>query len=122
MNLAYVEGELKGLDTNTRAVLTRIFRTILKDVRFGHPSGSQPDPSVNFGGGFFEAVTPAVANTPFTIAHDFGRTPYLVVPVLPLDAVGASIARLVVTQPADASRIYLKSPDTNAPITLFIEG
>jgi hypothetical protein len=30
------------------------FRSILKDMRFGHPGGEQPDPCMNFGAGFFQ--------------------------------------------------------------------
>jgi hypothetical protein len=123
MNLAYVEGELKGLsNVGDRAVLTRIFRNILKDVRFGHPKGTIPDPMVNMGGGFFYATTPAVANTEFAIVHDFGRVPYLLIPVLPLDEVNTQIVRLKTTRAADATRIYLSSPDVNAPIAFAVEG
>jgi hypothetical protein len=123
VDLGYVESELKGLsNAGDRAVFERIFRMMLRDWRFGHPKGSIPDPSTNMGGGFFYATTPNVANTEFAIVHDFGRTPYLVIPVLPLDEVGAAIVRLQLSRAADVSRLYLKSPDTNVPITLFVEG
>lgn len=122
MNLAYVLGELKALPADQRTVFTRIFQTILKDVRMGHPQGKAPDPSTNFGGGFFYGTTPAVANTEFVIAHDFGHAPYLWTSVLPLDEVNAQIVRLKVTRAADATNLYLSSPDINAPIAGLVEG
>jgi len=115
-----VESMLSGLDDKTQRILRRIFEYVLKDLRFGR--GEDGYPAKNFGAGFYAATTPAVANTAFTVTHSFGRIPYLVVPVLPLDKPGAKIVRLTVTQAADASRLYLSSPDTSAPIYLYVEG
>lgn len=121
-DLGFIEGEIRALPADLRATFTRIFRGFLKDIRFGHPKGEQPDPMLNLGGGFFSATTPAVANTEFVITHGFGRTPYLVIPVLPLDVVGAQMVPLTVTRAADDRRIYLSSSVTNAAITIAVEG
>jgi hypothetical protein len=43
-------------------------------------------------------------------------------PVLPLDTVNAKIVRLQVSRAADANRIYLKSPDTDAAVYFYLEG
>lgn len=115
-----VSTSLNGLDEAPKRILTRVFEYILKDIRFGRVVDG--DPSKNFGGGFFKATTPAVANTEFTVPHTFGRKPYLCMPVLPLDTVGAKIVRLTVTRAADANRIYLSSPDVSAAIFLYLEG
>jgi hypothetical protein len=114
------ETMLAGLDKPIQRVLKKVFEYILKDMRFGRAEDG--DASKNFGGGFFQSETPSVADTEFSIAHTLGRKPYLVIPVLPLDAVGARIIRLRVTKPADASRIYLSSPDTTAPFFVYVEG
>jgi hypothetical protein len=116
-----VETMLAGvLDTNLRKILKAIHEYELKDLRFGRASDG--DPSKNFGGGFFRLTTPAVANTEFSILHTFGRKPYLLIPVLPLDQIGAKIVRLEVTRAADASRVHLRSPETSAAVFVYLEG
>jgi hypothetical protein len=121
-DLGLIESELRALPTDVQPTFLRIFRAILPDLRFGHPTGDTKDPSENFGAGFFAVTTPGVANTEFTIPHGFGRTPYLVVPVLPLDQVNAQIVPLKVTRVADDKRVYLSSSVVNATITVFVEG
>ena len=121
-DLGRVEAELNGLPVTLRPIFFRIFQTILKDLRLGHPTFGTADPSTNFGGGFFHGTTDPVANTEFSVTHGFGRTPYLAVPVLPLDSVGSRLVPLTVTRVADARRIYLSSSVTSAPFSLFVEG
>ena len=116
-----VDVYLAGLtDTNTRRILNTIFKYILKDIRFGRSESGEA--STNLGGGFFTATTPSVANTEFTVPHSFGRAPYLLVPVVPLDAVNSQIVPLKITRAADASRIYLSSSSTSAVVFFFLEG
>lgn len=105
-----------------RPIFKRIFTALLKDLRFGHPTGDVPDPLLNFGGGFFHATTDATANTEFSIPHGFGRVPYLLYPVLPLDVVNAQIVPLKVTRAADDKRIYLSSSAESAAVTVAVEG
>lgn len=102
--------------------MLRIFRGFLRDIRFGHPTGEQPDPALNMGGAFFHGTTPATPGETFTIAHGFGRVPYLAVPVLMLDAVGSSTVSLTVAREADDKRVYFTSTEASAPISVFIEG
>lgn len=111
---------LNSLDDSIKRVFVQVFQYLLKDIRFGR--AVHGDPSQNFGGGFFSATTSAIADTEFSIVHTFGRKPYLVTQVLPLDQVGAKMVRLTVSRAADASRVYFKSPDVSAPIFLYIEG
>lgn len=121
-SLANVEAKLNRLPAEQRPVFREIFTDILRDLRFGHPKGEQPDPSTNFGAGFFQATTASIADDEFTIPHGFGRVPYLAVQVLPLDVVGAQVVPLMVTRVADDKRVYLSSPTASADVTLFIEG
>ena len=121
-DFGYIQRKLRGLPSEQQRVFLEIFTEVVKNLRFGHPSGEQPDPLVNFGGGFYDGTTASVANTEFSIVHRFGRAPYLALPCLPLDTVGAKIVPLTVTRAADADRIYLSSSVTSAPVTLIVEG
>lgn len=100
--------------------MREIFTVILKDLRLGHPADATA--MTNFGGAFYEVTTAAVAGDEFTIQHQFGRTPYLLLPVLPLDVKGAKLVPLTVSRVADAKRVYLTSTVTSATITVGLEG
>jgi hypothetical protein len=118
---SYIEQLTGGLDSTTKRALKQIFDYVLKGgLRFGRPDDDSA--SENFTAAFYEATTASVANTEFTIEHGFGRTPYLVIPVLPLDTEDAQIVPLKVTQAADSKRIYLSSSTTDAVIRLYVEG
>jgi hypothetical protein len=121
-SLATIESELNSIPAEFRPAFLRIFRSLVPDLRFGHPSGDQPDPCVNFGAGFFSGLTASTAGDEFTIRHTFGRTPYLLVPVLPLDAAGAQLVPLTVSRVADDKRIYLTSTAEDATFTVMVEG
>lgn len=121
-SLSLVQAKLNALPAALRAPMLEIFTAILRDVRFGHPLGEQPDPCTNFGAGFFTATTAAIGGDEFTVTHGFGRVPYLAIPVLPLDSVGSQIVPLTVTRAADDRRIYLSSPTASADICLVVEG
>lgn len=121
-DLGLVTAELQSIPAEWRPAFMRIFTTVLKDLRFGHPSGAVIDPCTNFGAGFLAAVTPSTPGDLFTIAHPFGRAPYMAMGVLPLDVEGAQLVPLTVERAADARRIYLSSTVGSAPITLFVEG
>lgn len=121
-DLGYIETEVKSLPVALQPTFLRIFRAILKDLRVGHPTGDTRDPTLNMGGAFLHGTTPATPGDEFTIAHGFGRTPYLAIPVLPLDVVGASVVSLTVSRAADDKRVYLTSTIANVPVTLWVEG
>lgn len=114
--------EINALPADQRKTWTSILTDILKNMRFGHPKGDQPDPCVNLGAGFFHGTTPNTPGDEFTIAHGFGRVPYLAMPVLRLDAVGSRTVPLTVTRAADDKRLYLSSTIANAPVCLVVEG
>lgn len=117
----FVESQLAGVpDSGLKKILASIFKYVLKDVRFGRAEDTEA--STNFGGGFFEGTTHATPNTEFSIEHSFGRPPYLLIPVLPLDAVGANIVPLQLERAADARKIYLSSSVASATFVVYLEG
>jgi hypothetical protein len=69
----------------------------------------------------FDSTTASTANSEFTIYHGLGQTPIHLVPYLPLDSSAAKVVRLEVTRPADGQRVYLRSPEVSAPISVLIE-
>lgn len=122
-DLGSLLSKLNGLDPDTKKILTQVLSELVPNLRFGHPTGDNTkDPSKNFGGAFFQGTTHATPNTEVSIAHRFGRTPYLGIPVLPLDQIGTRVVDLRVTRAADADRIYLSSSVASAAFTLFVEG
>lgn len=121
-SLGYIESLIRNLPQGVRSTMQDIVRAIVKDIRFGHPNGTATDPCENFGGAFFSGTTAATPGDEFTIAHGFGRVPYLAVPVLPLDQVNAGIVDLTVSRAADNKRVYFTSTVASAAFTVFLEG
>ncbi len=121
----YVESRLTGIQDPPSGpliqnILKSVFQHLMLDIRFGNATPRAK--ATNMSGGFFSGKTPGTANQEFVVAHNFGRIPYLYIPVLPLDQVGASIVRTTVSRAADASNIYLKSPDVSQTIFFYLEG
>lgn len=121
-DLGYVLSSLNALPVEQRPVWTRIFRSILRDLRFGHPSGDTNDPAENFGAAFLTGTTASTPGDEFVLMHGFGRAPYLLIPVLPLDTVGRTLVPLTVTRAADSSRVYLSSTEADTEFTCLVEG
>ncbi len=121
-DLGYIETEIKSLPANLQPAMLRIFRAFLKDIRLGHPNGDATDPMLNMGGAFLHATTPATPGDEFSIAHGFGRVPYLALGALRLDAVGSSLVSLTVARAADNKYIYLTSTEASTPVTVAVEG
>lgn len=119
-NLPYVETLLGGLERPVRRALVAAFEHVLGNLRIGRPTNQARAENLQLY--FLTATTPAVANTEFTVAHGLAVAPYLLIQVLPLQTLGAKMVRLEVSRVADTTRLYLKSPDTSAPITVAVEG
>lgn len=119
-NAAFVESQMGGLDRNFRRVFRSIFDYVLSNLRFGRTVPGER--AENFQLYTVEGTTPSVADTEFSIPHHLGTPPYLAIQVLDLQGVGSRMVRLKVTRVADTQRVYLSSPDTDAPVTLLIEG
>lgn len=119
-NAVYIESLLGGMDRGLRRALRAAFEYLLGNLRFGHPVANER--TENHQLYFVEGRTSVVANTEFTVAHKLGVAPYLAIQVIDLQAVNTQMVRLRVERAADTSRLYLSSPDVNAPFTLMIEG
>jgi hypothetical protein len=99
--------------------MNEVLTALVPNLRFGPVTHQRK--SENFLSYYVSSTTSSTANDEFSIQHGLGRTPYLAVPVLPLDSSNAKTVRLEVTRPADAYRVYLRSPETSAKVTLLIE-
>ena len=116
-----VETILSGLTGNQdKYIHQQVWKRVLPDLRFGRATAGTP--AKNFGGGYFAATTPAVADTEFVVPHSFGRPPYLLIPVLPLDSTGANIVPMQVEAVADSRKIYLSSSVASANFVVYLEG
>ena len=116
-----VETILSGLTGNQdKYIHQQVWKRVLPDLRFGRATAGTP--AKNFGGGYFAATTPAVADTEFVVPHSFGRPPYLLIPVLPLDQLNARIVPLKNTRLPDALNMYLSSSVTSATVFFYLEG
>lgn len=119
-NSGYLASLFGGVESTLRRALQSAFSYVLDHgLKFG-PVEHQ-GVSENFGAFYLSSTTHATANTEFSIVHGMGRTPYLAVPILPLNQVGAQSVALCVTRAADGARLYLSSPSTSVPITLLVE-
>ena len=118
-SLGYVQSELNRLETKIRSVLTQVFTHVLKELQIG---GLQhQEKAMNFRWIRLDSTTATTANEEFSIVHGAGQKPLYVIPLVPVDSSGSWLPRLKVTRPADASRIYLSSPDTRAAFTVLME-
>ncbi len=113
-----VESLLGGLEPDIKRVLTEVFRYLVPNGRFG-PVGHQVK-AEQFQGYYITSTT-ATSKGEFSVVHGLGRTPYIAIPVLAIDQVGAQVVPLQVSRAADGSRIYLKSTSTSAVINLYLE-
>ena len=116
----YVESLLGGIDRNTRRALRAVFDYVLSNLRVGRPTVGRREGNLQLYA--IEGTTASVADTEFSIAHGLNTPPYLAFQVLSLQSEGSRMVRLRVTRVADSQRVYLSSPDTDAPVTLLIEG
>lgn len=115
----YVESQLNRLESNLRNVFTQIFTHVLDTYQIGgigHQEKAQ-----NFRWVRLDSTTATVSGQEFTIQHGAGQMPLYLIPLMPLDSSGVWLPRLKVTRAADASRIYLSSPDTNVQFTCLME-
>lgn len=116
---AYVESLLNRLKSDVRLVITQAFTHVLDNLQIG--GVAHQEKAVNFRWIRLDGTTSTTANAEFSIVHGAGQTPLYVLPFAPLDSTGSWITRLKVTRVADANRIYLSSPDTNAAFSVLVE-
>ena len=116
---SYVESLMGGLDRDLRAAFKRVFEYVLNNLRFGPPAHQVR--AENLQAYYLTSTTPGTANEEFSILHGLGRVPYVMIPVVPTEQVGAASVTLQITRVADASRVYLRSPSTGAQVWLLVE-
>lgn len=116
---AFAKSYLGSLKDDIKLGVGKAFDYILANLKLGGLNLTKR--ATNFQWYWFMGTTPANANTEFSIAHNQGQIPTCVIPVLPLDQVGAQMVPLQVSRAADASRIYLKSSSTSAAVYLLVE-
>lgn len=112
-----------GAPENIRPVLLAYTREWARSLRFGAPDDDDESPvrGENFGGALVPMRTSGTTNAEVAVAHDLARTPRLAIPVLNLGTVGSKTPVLTVTQPADATYLYLASDETNVLVLLYVE-
>lgn len=118
---SYAKSLLGGLAADVKTAFSRVFDYVLEgNLRFG-PVEHQKR-TENFAGIYVNVTTPSVADTEFTVAHGLNAKPRVMWQVLDPQALGAKLVRLEVSRVADDTRLYLRSPETSAGITLYVEA
>jgi hypothetical protein len=112
---------LQGLpEEQGRRIHKALYERWMSDLKFGRAIPG--DPAINFGGGFFSATTHATPDQMFMVPHSITRVPYLLIPMLPVNVVGAKLVELTTARAADTLNVYLSSPVASAPIYFYLEG
>lgn len=117
---AYVKSLFGNTDAGVRRAMSQAADHMLTGLAFGHVGDQER--AENFRGHYHTFTTPSTGDVEFSIAHGLGVTPYALIPVLPLDVVGARTVRLEVTRLPDSQRVYLRSPETDVTGYVLIEG
>lgn len=122
-DIAYVKSVFGSTPDAVKKAAEQAFTYVLSNYKIGPfvPMDELARRATNFQWYWLSGTTPAVANTEFSIAHQLGKTPNLVIPVLPLDQVGAQLIPLQVSKAADAQRVYLRSSSTSAAFSVMVE-
>lgn len=118
--LGALEALCQSLPEAIRRTMIAYTREWATSLRFGAPSSSAVK-AENLGGALVPFVTSGTANQEAAVAHGLGRTPRLLIPMLPMDTVNATLPVLTVTKAADATYLYVKSPTTSASTWAYIE-
>lgn len=123
-NSGLVQSYLSAVPSAQRTPLLQAFLEILQNFTAGRPEPgvTQVERACNLRWYPLSFVTNAVANREVAIPHGLPTAPYLVIPVLDPTEVGGQLVPLTVTRVADDRFVYLSSPDTNATVTIFVEG
>lgn len=112
----YVEAILNSLPADQRKALALAFGHVLDDWQLG-----TAQKAANARWYRYEATTHATPDEEFTIAHGLGRAPTTLIPVLDVGVANAKTVRLQVTRAADSQRVYLRSPEASAAVTVYLE-
>ena len=116
-DIGSIEAELGGLPAEHKKGLVSAFRYLLNNISLSRLDRGRCQNAQMY---YTSGTTSTTANVEFSMAHGLGGTPSYVIPVLPLDEVGAQMVPLQVSRAADDKRVYLKSSSTNAAITILV--
>lgn len=118
---SYAKSLLGGLAAEIKAAVGRALEYVFDgNLRFGpveHQTRTE-----NFAGIYLNVTTSSTADAEFSVAHGLPATPKVMWPVLDPYVVGSRAVRLEVSRAADSRRIYLRSPEASAAITLYVES
>lgn len=116
-DIGSVEAELGSLPPDHKKALVAAFRYVLNNLSWTRQDrGRAQNAQVYYTSG----TTSSNAGEEFSIAHGLGVVPSYLLPVLPLDEVGAQIVPVQVTKAADNRRVYLRSSSTSAALTVLV--
>ena len=116
-DIGSIEAELGALPTDHKRALVAAFRYLLNNLSWSRLDRGRAQNAQVY---YVSGTTSSNANTEFSLAHGIGTTPSYVLPVLPLDEVGAQMVNLKVSRAADNVRVYFTSPSTGAAITVLV--
>lgn len=116
-DIGYLKAELAAFQGEQKSALQNILTYLLNNLSFARLDRGRATNAQLY---YTSGTTSTTANGEFSIAHGLSAAPSYLIPVLPLDAVGAQIVSLQVTRAPDAKRVYLQSPTTNAAITVLV--
>ena len=116
-DIGAIKAELASFEGTQKSSLLNIFTYILNNLAFG--AVEHQTRASNFQMYYLESTT-AASTGEFSIAHGLGSAPSVLLPVLPLNSVGAQVVPLQVTRAADDKRVYLKSSSTSAAFAVLV--
>lgn len=115
-----MRGYFGGVPATLKVAMDGFINYAFKNLRVGLPGHQKP--AENFSWIELDFVTSTTAGQEFSIAHGLSSPPRVAFPCLDLTSSGTQLVRLRTTRAADAKRVYLSSPDTNAAATIFVES
>ncbi len=120
MNLGLIESTLNGLPEGVRKVMLNFVRQTFKSLAFGAPSSTVTS-ATNFGGHLVAVTTSGTTNQEVAIRHGLPRVPRLFIPALDPSDEDATLPEVTVTKAADATYLYVSSPETSKRFVLYVE-
>ncbi len=116
-DIGYLKSELASFEGGQKTGLQNIVTYILNNLSFARLDRGRATNAQLY---YLSGTTSTAANVEFSIAHGLNAAPSYLIPVLPLNEIGARLVPLQVTQAADAKRVYLASSSTGAAITVMV--
>jgi hypothetical protein len=118
-DISYIKSVFGSTPDAVKKAAEQAFTYLLNNLTLGGVDVGRR--AKNFQWYWLQGTTSSNANAEFSIAHGLGKAPLVMLQVAPLNEVGAQVVPLTVSRAADASRVYLRSSSTSAPITLLVE-